>query len=153
MNALDLAFWLIRRVSRLRKSSVETVMQRLLMLGALLVTMPVAADDVTKDGLTMALQFSQCAGLLYALADLGPGFGPSDDVQIAAEVNNGWAMASIYLFYQMRVLSQPPGEMITPGPWKKAMQEAKIYINELVASNRVHWRSRLRGAANPLVAE
>ena len=129
-------------------------MKQLLIVGALLVTTPVAADDATKNGVTMALQFSQCAGLFYASADLGPEFGQSpDDVQLARELGNGAAMVSIYLLYQARVLSQPPGEMITPGPWKKALQEAKIYIDDQVASNRVHWRSRLHGPDNPLVAE
>jgi hypothetical protein len=128
-------------------------MKRLLVVSALLVTTPVAADDVAKSGVTIALQFSQCAGLFYAWADLGPEFGQSpDDVQLVREVGNGAALVSIYVLAQARALSQRV-EMITPGIWQKAWQEAKIYIDDQVASNRVHWRARMRGPYTPLVAE
>jgi hypothetical protein len=55
----------------------------------------------------------------------------------------------------VRVLSQllEPGAPIPPDIWNKAWQEAGSYIDDQVASNRVHWRSRLRGSGNPVVAE
>jgi hypothetical protein len=67
--------------------TIET-MQRILMTTTALVTVilaaPVAADDPAKGGVAVALQFSECAGLYYAAADLGPEFArPPDDVQLA----------------------------------------------------------------------
>jgi hypothetical protein len=121
-------------------------------LATVILAAPVAADD-PKDGVAVALQFSQCAGLYYASADLGPEFGHSpDDVQLVRELGNGAAVVAQYVLAQVRALSQH-GEQITPDVWRKASEEAKGYIDDQVASNRVAWRSRLRGSGNPQVAE
>jgi hypothetical protein len=151
-RASDLALRLIGR-HPVAQDRVGSVMKRLLIVGALLVTTPVAADDAAKGGVTVALLFSECAGLYYSLADLGPAFGHSpDDVQLASELGNGAAIVAQYVLAQVRIVSQP-GDMITPDVWKKAWQEAKTYIHDQVTSNRVHWRSRLRGSDDPLIAE
>jgi hypothetical protein len=118
-------------------------MQRILMattaLATVILAAPVAADD-PKDGVAVALQF-------------GPEFGHSpDDVQLVRELGNGAAVVAQYVLAQVRALSQH-GEQITPDVWRKASEEAKGYIDDQVASNRVAWRSRLRGSGNPQVAE
>jgi hypothetical protein len=135
---------------------IET-MQKILSATAAFVTMilaaPVTADDAAKGGVTVALQFSQCAGLYYAAADLGLEAGQSpDDVQLARETGNGAALVAQYVLAQVRAASQQ-GEQITPDVWGRAWEEAKVYMDDQVASNRVAWRSRLRGSGNSQVAE
>jgi hypothetical protein len=76
-------------------------------------------------------------------------------VQLARELGNDAALAGQYVLAHVRVLSQPlePGAPSPPSIWNKAWQEAVAYITDQVASNRVHWRSRLRGSGNPAMAQ
>lgn len=132
-------------------------MEWLLIVSGLLMTVSAAADDGSyESSVDGALEFAECAGLYYASADLGPEFGHSpDDVDLARGLGNGAALAGQYLLAHVRALSQPleSGTPIPPDVWNKAWQEAGSYIGDQVASNRVHWRSRLRGSGNPQVAE
>jgi hypothetical protein len=72
--------------------------------------------------------------------------------QLAREVGNGAALAAQYMLALVRTLSLG-GEQITPDVWHQAWQQAKHYIDDQVAGNRVDWRSRLRGSGNPQVAK
>lgn len=121
-------------------------------LATVIVAASVAADDLANGAVAVSLQFSQCAGLYYATADLGPAFGQSpDDVQLAREMGNGAALAAQYVLAQVRAVSQP-GDRITPDVWRRAWNEARTYTDDQVTSNRVAWRSRLSGSGNPEVA-
>jgi hypothetical protein len=132
-------------------------MRWLLVVSGLLTTVAARADDGSYEAsIDGALEFAECAGLYYASADLGPEFGHSpDDVDLALGLGNGAALAGQYLLAHVRVLSQPleSGAPIPRDVWNKAWQEAGTYIDDQVASNRVHWRSRLRGSGNPQVAK
>jgi hypothetical protein len=137
------------------------IMKRMITFGALagmMAATPAGAnEDVASHGIDLALQLSQCGGLYYAVSDLGPEAGQSpDDVQFARDMGNGWALASIYVLAQVRAISQPglqPDAPMPPDVWAKAWEEAKVYIDDQVASNRAYWRSRLRGSGNPQIRE
>ena len=73
-------------------------------------------------------------------------------MQLAHELGNGYALAAQHVLAQVRALSHR-GEQITPEVWHQAWREAKDYIDDQVAGNRVAWRSRLGGSGNPQVAK
>jgi hypothetical protein len=128
---------------------------RTLVVGTvLLASCPAYADDEAKFGVDIALQFAQCAGLDYAVADLGPEAGySSDKVQFMHELGNGAAMVAKYLLTLVRASVQS-NEKITPEGWHRAWDEAATYIDDQVASNRVTWRVVLRDpGSNPRVQE
>jgi hypothetical protein len=157
IGALPLRYKSDRRLCNRRACAYaeDRMTQKILMATAALATVilaaPVAADDAAKGGVAVALQFSQCAGLYYAVADLGPEAGQSpDDVQLAREMGNGAALVAQYVLAQVRAVSQQ-GEQITPDVWRRAWEEAGTYTDDQVASNRGAWRSRIRGSSNPQV--
>ena len=127
-------------------------------LAAALAATPANADEGTfETGVDGALEFAQCAGLYYASADLGPEFGHlPDDVQLARELGNGAALAGQYMLAHVREFGASRYSQVLRSHrniWNRAWQEAGAYIQDQVASNRTHWRSRLRGSGNPAVAK
>jgi hypothetical protein len=86
-------------------------------------------QDLKENAVEMALDFTICAGLLYAGADVGREIGRHpDEIQSIEEEGNGWAMAAYWaLAHGM-------------GDW----EDAVAYVDEQVASQRAHWRARLR---------
>jgi hypothetical protein len=65
-------------------------------------------------------------------------------------MGNGAALVAQYVLAQVRALSQ---QAITPEALSTAWGEAKTYIDDRVASDRVAWRSLMRRSNNPRVAE
>jgi hypothetical protein len=87
----------------------------------------------------LAMEFIQCAALFYASYDVGNEADQHpDDVQLSRDIGNGASLTAQFFLL---------GTMLD---W----QAAGDYVEDQVESNRVHWRSRLRGpGGNPVTLQ
>jgi hypothetical protein len=98
-----------------------------------------------EESLQIALDFAQCAGIEYAMSDIGEETGRDpDQLRMHRERGNGSALAARFVMGGSLLGPEMFAEDLEVAEAVKKFNEAETFIEDQIEMHRAHWRAKIR---------
>jgi hypothetical protein len=102
-------------------------------------------QEQREESLEIALDFAQCAGINYAMSDVGEETrGDPDQLRMYREQGNGSALAAQFVMGGSLLGPEMFAENLEVAEAVKKFNEAEEFIKDQIEMHRAHWRAKIR---------